>query len=320
MSEAIYWCILTCVSAIFICSHIEGLHPSGEKDCELDHSDCRDCYNESGIQFCQCKQGFVGDGYNCRDRDECTTGSNFCDQNALCINTFGSYRCSCNQGYTGDGRTCTYFDECKLGLDDCSNETICVNTDSLQGYKCACQEGLTGDGKHCYDLDECEVYPYICPNMSECRNQYGNYSCVCGHGYEQDHGGHGCKDIDECAMNQNFTYCPQYHSCINKDGGYGCECLVDNCHPDRVEPKTTSSQKLKYVIIGSSTVAGCIILIVAVTFVVIKCKRKRYEGNNFTRNFRRTSGRRYHFSDADAPYMQHINLLEPNGAPVEPVE
>ena len=41
------------------------------------------------------------------DVDECTAGSNTCDDNAECHDTDGSYWCQCLPGYQGDGYDCT---------------------------------------------------------------------------------------------------------------------------------------------------------------------------------------------------------------------
>ena len=43
---------------------------------------------------------------SCLDVDECTTGTDDCDDNAECTNNDGSFSCSCNNGWTGDGKTC----------------------------------------------------------------------------------------------------------------------------------------------------------------------------------------------------------------------
>ena len=41
------------------------------------------------------------------DIDECTVGTDKCDQNADCKDTVGSYTCTCKPGFEGDGKTCT---------------------------------------------------------------------------------------------------------------------------------------------------------------------------------------------------------------------
>ncbi len=40
------------------------------------------------------------------DVNECETGENSCDVNALCSNTAGNYVCRCIRGFVGDGKTC----------------------------------------------------------------------------------------------------------------------------------------------------------------------------------------------------------------------
>ena len=47
---------------------------------------------------------------NLADVDECTTGTDDCEDNAECTNNDGSFSCSCNNGWTGDGKTCTNGD------------------------------------------------------------------------------------------------------------------------------------------------------------------------------------------------------------------
>ena len=40
------------------------------------------------------------------DLDECTDGTDNCDQDAFCENTDGDFTCTCNNQFTGDGVTC----------------------------------------------------------------------------------------------------------------------------------------------------------------------------------------------------------------------
>jgi hypothetical protein len=67
--------------------------------------DNADCVDSDGSYWCQCLPGFQGDGYNCRDIDECENVT--CGENAECLNTEGSYSCGCKSGFTGDGYNCT---------------------------------------------------------------------------------------------------------------------------------------------------------------------------------------------------------------------
>ena len=41
------------------------------------------------------------------DVNECTTGVNNCDANAVCNNTEGWFECTCKPGYSGNGFDCT---------------------------------------------------------------------------------------------------------------------------------------------------------------------------------------------------------------------
>ena len=47
------------------------------------------------------------------DIDECSDGSDDCDDNAVCTNTDGSFTCVCESGYTGNGRVCEGKLSCK---------------------------------------------------------------------------------------------------------------------------------------------------------------------------------------------------------------
>jgi len=63
------------------------------------------CQNTIGSYRCVCNKGFVGNGTDCMDLDECQVGG-FCDEHASCRNGYGWYSCSCEVGYYGNGTYC----------------------------------------------------------------------------------------------------------------------------------------------------------------------------------------------------------------------
>ena len=64
-------------------------------------------YNTNNEFDCECNSGFLGDGFDCTDINECALGQNDCDAHATCINTIGSYSCTCDFGYEWDGNQCS---------------------------------------------------------------------------------------------------------------------------------------------------------------------------------------------------------------------
>ena len=70
-------------------------------ECIIDNGGCHvdaECINMDGDMRCVCDEGFDGDGYNCRDIDECSMNLNLCE-NGQCINFAGGYRCDCAMGF-----------------------------------------------------------------------------------------------------------------------------------------------------------------------------------------------------------------------------
>ena len=77
---------------------------------------------------CECKTGFVGDGFTaCDDVDECDPPLNPCGENGVCNNTLGSFNCGCEKGYKDIAGECVDIDECKEGGHVCDVNAYCYN-------------------------------------------------------------------------------------------------------------------------------------------------------------------------------------------------
>ena len=156
-----------------------------------------DCTNLDSTYDCNCRDGYLGDGWLCEDIDECLDPDRLgCDQNAQCENYDGSFACLCNQGYSGSGVICEDIDECLEDNGGCGTPlyNLCVNRES----------------------------DFLCTDVLECRQDNGG----CGEPHlalctENIGAAPDCSDIDECAVDNGG--CGDGFICLNYDGLQGLE-------------------------------------------------------------------------------------------------
>ncbi|XP_072043285.1 uncharacterized protein [Amphiura filiformis] len=168
---------------------------------------------------CQCKPGFVGDGFNsCLDHNECVP--NPCDTKnsyGACENGIGGLRnftCKCRPGWTGP--------ECINRVNQCNNNQCheqgtleCRNLDS--SYTCICKDGFTGT--YCDDnIDEC--VDHQCQNNGVCVDGINGYTCDCTPPFV----GPFCETNSDLCQN---IICPYNGTClpVPNQSNTVCRCL-----------------------------------------------------------------------------------------------
>lgn len=71
------------------------------------------CQNNAGGYTCECNKGYSGNGFECKNINECKEGTDYCSAEAICRDLPGSFKCQCKDGFTGDGVTCSDINECQ---------------------------------------------------------------------------------------------------------------------------------------------------------------------------------------------------------------
>lgn len=238
----------------YIISAKVGVSQSGLDPCVDGAASCHryaECIPDGDDFQCQCRTGFIGDGTDCQDVNECT--DNPCDVNADCYNLPGSFECTCQFGFTGNGLQCQR--EVRLCGDDvCHQNARCVFNSDIGQPMCECNSGYYGDGKNCSTLAfECNEAPEVCHQDAQCIYDYQEqrYKCECGEGFSGD--GLVCQaykdQCDRCHANatcvfniNTFTHTCQCNPGFTGDGRYcslievpsvcrlcseNAECLLD---------------------------------------------------------------------------------------------
>uniref|UniRef100_A0A8C2I4F6 Si:dkey-235d18.5 n=1 Tax=Cyprinus carpio TaxID=7962 RepID=A0A8C2I4F6_CYPCA len=154
---------------------------SGDHGCDVNAR----CGNIIGSYFCQCLQGYSGDGHSCYDVDECTQDNRLCEHN--CMNQPGTYSCVCSPGYTitADLHNCTgtHSHNTPHSLQCDSLHCDLLQCDSLQCDSVQC-DSLQCDSLRCVSSnDTCE---------QTCTNTAGSFLCSCRRGYQLHIDGRSC--------------------------------------------------------------------------------------------------------------------------------
>uniref|UniRef100_A0A0N5C2R8 EGF-like domain-containing protein n=1 Tax=Strongyloides papillosus TaxID=174720 RepID=A0A0N5C2R8_STREA len=201
------------------------------KKSKLNTSECIDTCSENAIceeGTCICLEGFIGDGIECQDKDECETGEHICGEHSKCKNIFGAYHCVCDPGFIATEEGCIDDNECEketalCGKNSLKNQTTdCINI--IGSYECKCKSGYFGNPgtvEGCLDINECTSIDNVCGEHSTCINKAGGFNCECDEGYEKlSSNSTTCVDMDECLHNP----CHPAAKCTNLPGTFNCEC------------------------------------------------------------------------------------------------
>ncbi|KRZ95167.1 Latent-transforming growth factor beta-binding protein 2 [Trichinella sp. T8] len=176
-----------------------------EEDCSLDPTICHEsasCINK----VCQCNTGFEGNGYICKDINECALHLDNCVPPLRCQNTIGISR------------------YCSILRPSCGPNAYCRNN------RCACKDGFILDNNACVpDPNNCSSNRMLCDPNATCING----KCTCSAGYIGD--GLKCyPDPQDC--HNNVSLCHQFARCIDRR----CECIPEfsgdgiTCFPNPV--------------------------------------------------------------------------------------
>ncbi|EPT24793.1 microneme protein MIC8 [Toxoplasma gondii TgCatPRC2] len=202
-----------------------------QENCDV-NAICVHANREDGGAYCQCKEGYWGDGKSCKidfcQLQPCGAGT--------CTRTDEGYKCDCPETHklivVEDKETC------KAKPDFCAEEPCgppsmvenCVNTDD--SYECVCKQGYEVRNGRCEEIDLCADKP--CgpdEGVHECvteRQPKLRYRCTCKAGFDLTTLPDGVSQ--KCL--KNFCYeepCGTrdlVESCKSKAYGYSCLCAA----------------------------------------------------------------------------------------------
>lgn len=177
---------------------INRVNPCDTKD------DCNGnttCVRVNGTAHtCRCNPGFTGNGWSCREIDECSSNpclykSDICKNKednpcqGHCRDFINNYTCTCPRGFTGRSG-CYPIDYC--ASNPCMNNATCELDVFEATFKCYCIAGF--NGYNCsINIDECQ--PHNCYNHGDCTDGVNRFDCSCYEGYK----GTKCqRKVDDC--------------------------------------------------------------------------------------------------------------------------
>eukprot|EP00546_Thalassionema_frauenfeldii_P009090 CAMPEP_0178917678 /NCGR_PEP_ID=MMETSP0786-20121207/13385_1 /TAXON_ID=186022 /ORGANISM="Thalassionema frauenfeldii, Strain CCMP 1798" /LENGTH=309 /DNA_ID=CAMNT_0020591265 /DNA_START=232 /DNA_END=1157 /DNA_ORIENTATION=+ len=195
-----------------------------------------------GLFFqCLCKEGYSGNGWECRDINECLEDPWPCPTKAeggYCVDTepddaaFPRYKCGCQPGYIS-------FSSDEHGATSCTPEGG-SNSPSIQPSSSLLptltkfptpSPSMTGGCNLCPKNSLCIETSADAPDSFLSTEDDGKYiRCKCREGYSGD--GFRCNDIDECTLDD--PPCPSKEEggfCVDRDPDelqfpqYECGCL-----------------------------------------------------------------------------------------------
>lgn len=144
----------------------------------------------STLTKADCPEGFIFEGNQCIDDDECTDVVPRCPENSHCKNTIGNFSCPCDSGFRKHKSipSCEDINECAEDPSICGLNAQCFNT--IPQYYCKCLDGfISSTGKErfhrndsvtCRDI--CIIDKTICGNGT-CHHGPGGHYCACHPGF-----------------------------------------------------------------------------------------------------------------------------------------